>query len=80
MALIPVQGPMVDAVELDIAKARLRIDTTADDEVVRSIIAAATAMMDGADGLLGRALMPQSWRLDVAEFPASKASSFRCHR
>ena len=72
MALILVQAPMVDVVELAVAKNALRVDTTADDDSIRGKVAAATQLLDGRDGLLGRALMPQSWRLELAEFPPSE--------
>lgn len=72
-----VQGPMDDVVGLTEAKLRLRIDTTADDDVVTALIAAATSMLDGADGLLGRALMSQSWRYDVAGFPSDPYGAIR---
>jgi uncharacterized phiE125 gp8 family phage protein len=58
-------------VSLATAKARLRVDTGADDDVISAIIAAATQRFDGRDGILGRALLPQSWRLDLPAFPES---------
>jgi uncharacterized phiE125 gp8 family phage protein len=69
MGLILVQGPMVDVLDLALVKTRLRVDTTADDDSIKGIIAAATQLLDGRDGFLGRALMPQTWRLEVPEFP-----------
>jgi uncharacterized phiE125 gp8 family phage protein len=64
-----VQAPMENVIELAFAKQRLRIDTSADDEVVVNLIATATTYLDGANGILGRALMPQSWRYDLGQFP-----------
>ena len=64
-----VQGPMDDVISLATAKARLRVDTGADDDVMRLIIMAATQRFDGRDGILGRALLPQSWRLTLPAFP-----------
>lgn len=71
-ALILVQGPMDDVVTLDRAKSALRVDTTADDVRIRQLVDAATQRLDGAEGILGRALMPQTWRLDVQAFPGAQ--------
>jgi hypothetical protein len=59
-------------VPLERAKQALRIDTAADDTRIQQLVAAATERLDGADGILGRALMPQTWRLDVQSFPGAQ--------
>jgi len=51
------------------AKKHLRIDFADDDDLVTSLIEAATGYLDGAGGLLGRALVTQTWRLDLPAFP-----------
>ncbi len=71
-ALILVQGPQDDVVPLALAKQALRVDTAADDERIYRLIKAATERFDGADGILGRALMPQTWRLEVRSFPGAE--------
>ena len=68
-ALTLVQGPQLDVVDIVAAKKALRIDTAADDEKVQRIIDAATARFDGNKGLLGRALMPQTWQYDLEDLP-----------
>lgn len=53
------------------AKAHLRLDTTDDDSLVDGLIAAAVAHVDGRDGLLGRALIEQTWDLKLDRFPGT---------
>lgn len=52
------------------AEARLhcRVDdaVTEDDALIDRVIAAATAYLDGPDGVLGRALVHQTWRIALA--------------
>lgn len=47
----------------------LRIDAGIEDAVLTRLIAVATAALDGKDGLLGRALLTQKWRLTLDFFP-----------
>lgn len=51
----------------ELAKKHLRIDDDEDQAYVESLIAAATAWVDGPDSWVGRAFGPQllEWRLDV---------------
>lgn len=72
MILTQIQAPMADVVDLQTAKNALRIDTSADDVRVMDLIRAATHYLEGGggqDGILGRALMPQTWRLDLPDWP-----------
>ncbi|MCJ2065045.1 phage head-tail connector protein [Methylobacterium sp. J-088] len=55
-------------VTLDEVKANLRITHTEEDALLARLIASATASLDGRDGALGRALMPQRWRLERDQF------------
>lgn len=50
-------------------KAHLRIDTTDEDTIVDSYIAAAVARLDGWSGVLGRCLVHQHWRASFYEWP-----------
>lgn len=52
------------------AKASLRVDVATDDTLITSHITTATAQLDGRDGILGRAIVTQTWELVLAAFPA----------
>ena len=41
---------------------------------ITSLVTAITAHLDGADGILGRALAPQTWELVEPAFPAKAIS------
>ena len=53
-------------VDLDRFKSQARIDATTEDALLRAYLRAAIAYLDGPTGILGRALMTQTWywRLD----------------
>ena len=51
------------------AKAHCRVDHNDDDALITLYIEAATAVLDGEDGVLGRCLSPQTWSLHYDEFP-----------
>jgi uncharacterized phiE125 gp8 family phage protein len=55
-------------VSLAEAKAHLRVDHDDQDDLITAQIKAATAYLDGYSGLLGRALVTQTWRQDFAVF------------
>jgi uncharacterized phiE125 gp8 family phage protein len=70
--LIQVQPPMQDVVDLATAKLALRVDSTADDQRITDLVRAAVHLLEGGgggDGILGRALMPQTWRLELTDWP-----------
>lgn len=46
------------------AKAHLRVDAADEDELISALIGAATDHLDGWTGILGRALVTQTWRQD----------------
>ena len=68
MSLTLVTPPASFPVTLAEAKAHLRVDHDDDDAQVTQLIAAATATLDGLDGLLGRCLISQVWRLTLNGF------------
>ena len=55
-------------VSLSEAKAHLRVDHDDQDDLITAQIKAATAWFDGYSGILGRALIAQTWRQDFAGF------------
>jgi uncharacterized phiE125 gp8 family phage protein len=60
-----VTAPTETAVSLVEAKRQIRADDFSDDDdYITSLIAAATAYLDGWTGVLGRCVMPQTWRQD----------------
>ncbi|MBN9242436.1 MAG: phage gp6-like head-tail connector protein [Mesorhizobium sp.] len=70
--LAPVRtvAPSVAPVSLVEAKLHLRVDHSDDDTLISSLIDAATAYLDGWSGILGRALVTQTWRQDFCRFSA----------
>ncbi|KPL55478.1 hypothetical protein ABB55_27260 [Prosthecomicrobium hirschii] len=70
MSLIIRVPPSEYPVTLAEAKDHLRIDWDSENAALERLIKAATAKLDGRGGLLGRALVSQSWRLVLDAFPA----------
>lgn len=62
--------PSTPAVTLAEAKEHLRVTHSAEDSAITALVAAATAHLDGANGVLGRAIMPQSYDLLLDRFPS----------
>lgn len=52
-------------------KTHSRIDGTSEDSLIEKYIAALTSYLDGKDGVLNRALITQSYRLVLDDFPVS---------
>lgn len=71
--LILVQRPTVPVISLIRAKEHLKVDTASDDQNITAMIAAATQYLDGDQGILGRALRPQTWQLLSPTFPIGYA-------
>lgn len=65
-----VSPPTVEPVSLAEAKAWLRYDDSDQDTLINSLIATATAWLDGWDGILGRCLIEQQWRFMPAALPS----------
>jgi len=74
MALRLITGPTALPVSLDTAKLHLKVQHTADDELITLMIKAAAR---AAEQKLNRALMTQTWQLIVDAFPAAE---FRLER
>ena len=63
MSLKRITAPAAYPLSLEETRAHLRIDTTAEDALIDSYIEAVTAQLDGADGVLQRCLVDQTWKL-----------------
>ena len=64
-----VSAPAADPVSLTEAKSHLRVDYTDDDTLIGRLVDAATAYVDGWQGVLGQCLITQTWRQDFSDFP-----------
>lgn len=73
MPLYLVEGSTVPVVSVDDMKAHLHVDHDDDDALIELYTAAATARLDGRDGLLQRALVAQTWDLKLERFPGCMA-------
>jgi uncharacterized phiE125 gp8 family phage protein len=69
LRLVLVDGPAVEPLTVAEARARSNVGSNVSDEVVQAFITAARQTIDGADGWLGRALITQTWRGGLDEFP-----------
>jgi uncharacterized phiE125 gp8 family phage protein len=67
-APVLVTPPAEQPVSLAEAKAHLRVTSNDDDVLIGSLIKAATAKLDGYSGILGRALVTQTWAVDLDRF------------
>ena len=65
-----VTAPAATAISLAECKAHSYISTTDDDAYVTALVSAVTAVLDGPDGILGRALITQTWDMYMDSLPA----------
>jgi uncharacterized phiE125 gp8 family phage protein len=72
MRYVRTVAPASPLVTLDDAKAHLRVDGSDEDELIGGVIASAIQHLDGRDGITGRALVTQTWRLDTCSPPSSR--------
>lgn len=68
MSLVKTSGPALEPVSLAEAKAHLRIDGTAEDAVIQSLIVTSRLHIEAA---LGLALITQSWSYFLDRWPKS---------
>lgn len=68
MTTLRVSGPSVTPVSVSEAKLHLRVDNTVEDTLIEGLIGAAVAHLDGL-GVLGRAIITQSWATWVGNAP-----------
>lgn len=71
MGAIIVQRPQELVLQVDYVKKFLHVDTAADDDRIDGLLRAAIARLDGPEGILGRALMRQTLRIDLAAWPSA---------
>lgn len=71
MTLVRLTPPAVLPVTLAEAKLHFRVDFEEDDAAIEFYLRAATEHLDGRDGLLGRCLITQVWRLTLDRFTPS---------
>jgi len=74
--LILIAPPAYRVLTLAEVKAHLRIDGDQDDAVLYALIDAATGHLDGGDGILGRALIEQTWEQRLDRFPCRRGGSW----
>lgn len=69
-----VTPPAADKLVVSLAdvKKHLRVEHVDDDAYIETLVAVATAWLDGYSGVLGRALINQTWRVNLSCWPACK--------
>ena len=68
--MIRVTPPTAQVVTLQDMKEHLRVLHDDEDMLIQSLTDAAVSWMDGWDGVLGRCIMPQTWRISPADLVA----------
>lgn len=67
--LVRAGAPAQPLLTLEDAKLAIRVDHNDEDSLIQAFIDAAIDQLDGYDGILGRALVDQTWRLGLGRFP-----------
>jgi uncharacterized phiE125 gp8 family phage protein len=62
--------PAATPISLTEAKAHMRVYFEDDDALITALIEAAVRYVDGYEGILGRAMVTQTWRDDMPAFPS----------
>lgn len=76
MRLVRATPPAAAPISLAEAKAQCRVEYADEDLLLQHYIDAATALLDGSAGILGRCLVSQQWRLELAAMPVTVALPF----
>lgn len=76
MRLVLITPPAAAPISLAEAKAQCRVEYGDEDLLLQHYIDAATALLDGPAGILGRCLVSQQWRLELAALPTRVALPF----
>lgn len=69
LAPVLVTPPAKKLFEIDEAKRHIRRDDDDDNAEIIDLIELVTAYLDGANGILGRALISQTWEESFSDFP-----------
>lgn len=69
MRLTRTIAPEGQPITLDEAKLHCRVDHDDEDALLTSLITAATDYLDGPSGILGRAIINQTWLLELDTWP-----------
>lgn len=80
MHLALVTAPAVEPLTVAEARAQQNIGAAVPDEVVAAWIKGERQKLDGANGLLGRALITQTWDMVLDGFPCAWRKPFGGHR
>jgi uncharacterized phiE125 gp8 family phage protein len=77
MTLTLIAAPTNLVLTLAEVKAHLRVEDTANDEdaLIISLLRAVHERFDGRDGILGRALITQTWELTLDAFPSTRSQA-----
>lgn len=72
LAPVRTSAPAATPISLAEAKAHLRVTSSSDDTLITALVQSATDHLDGWSGILGRALVTQSWRIDFDWFSSRR--------
>jgi uncharacterized phiE125 gp8 family phage protein len=70
MSLKLITAPSTNPVDSATVKAHLRVIGSSEDSLIDLYTGAATSALDGPNGLLGRALVTQTWEYSLDSFPS----------
>jgi uncharacterized phiE125 gp8 family phage protein len=72
MSLKQITAPSTNPVDSATVKLHLRVIGTTEDTLIDLYTLAAVSALDGPDGLIGRALMTQTWDFALDSFPSTE--------